>query len=393
MPRPIENPDWATDAVYTNPPQATDPNKLAPTAGQRAEGFRPTQKPPAQHHNHVLNAHGQYARHAGALDFNFNPINVVDFGVSTIDQGAFGALALKPDASLAAPAVDRFIMAHRTSSHIFRSPDAIGRWITNGAVDADLAGVDHPRALIYSQVAGLFILGGSAASANNDIYTSPAGAVWTARTDPTAVGSEHGGIAERTTGSAIIVLPTAEIVTSTDGIAWTERPIAGAPRSVIYSPDLDLFVAVGDGGSIDSSPDGIAWTDRSTGAADFKDVAWDSVNGFFVACGDAAAVWRSADGTTWVDVGLEVPLTGQDFTSIISDGGGTLYMVGDNFVLRSTDVGSNWEVIRVTSNLLAPFYVAHLDNRPYLFGTSAFGGTVPGMSVGMQVGPIATVQF
>ncbi len=317
MTRPIVNPDWATDAVYTNGPvlEQGTPTKVSPTAGARAEGSLVSQKPPAQHFNHALNAHGQYARLAAALDFNFDPIELVAFSPSVMDQGSFGALAFKPDSGLSFPPGHRFIMAHRTSNHVFKSVDGVS-WSTNGAIEGggNVDGIDHPGALFYSQVAGLFIYGPSAASVLNDIYTSPTGLTWTARVDPSGAGKEHGRISERTTGTAVIVLPTVDIL-------------------------------------------------------------------------------RSTNGTTWVDVGLETTLTGMEFANIVSDGGGTLYMEAADYVLRSTDAGSNWEVIRVTSNLFPPFSLAYFDNRPILFGGSPTVGTLPAISLGMRVAPDTVVQF
>jgi len=93
-----------------------------------------------------------------------------------------------------------------------------------------------------------------------------------------------------------------------NGIPWVSRSSAAdnAWRGVAWSPELGLFVAVGDSGTgnrVMTSPDGITWTIR-TSAADnaWQGVAWSSGLRLFVAVGSSGTgnrVMTSPDGITW----------------------------------------------------------------------------------------------
>ncbi len=58
-----------------------------------------------------------------------------------------------------------------------------------------------------------------------------------------------------------------------------------------------IFVAVGDNGTILTSPDGVTWTQESSGTTDRLN-AVNHGNGIFVAGGDGGAILTSADGIT-----------------------------------------------------------------------------------------------
>jgi len=105
-----------------------------------------------------------------------------------------------------------------------------------------------------------------------------------------------GGSLEEMPG--ILALRTATILTSRDGITWTERdPGSYVPLyGVTYGNGL--FVAVGWGGTILTSPDGVKWTQQVSGTGDhLNEVAY--LNGLFVAVGIDGAILTSRDGITW----------------------------------------------------------------------------------------------
>jgi hypothetical protein len=89
---------------------------------------------------------------------------------------------------------------------------------------------------------------------------------------------------------------------------WTERTsvVYNAWRSVCWSPERSLFVAVstsGTGNRVVTSPDGITWTTR-TSATDNQwfSVCWSPERGLFVAVaqnGTGNRVMTSPDGITW----------------------------------------------------------------------------------------------
>ena len=85
------------------------------------------------------------------------------------------------------------------------------------------------------------------------------------------------------------------VMTSPDGITWTARTSAADNSwySVCWSPELSLFVAVGASGSgnrVMTSPDGITWTSR-TSAADnsWRSVCWSPELSLFVAVAETGS--------------------------------------------------------------------------------------------------------
>jgi len=101
-----------------------------------------------------------------------------------------------------------------------------------------------------------------------------------------------------------------KISTSTIGTSWTARTVPTADRlfSVAYSPTLDLFCAVGEVGTdlaIVTSPDGITWTERSNSitGADAVSICWSEFAGMFVLVGADTGTYplvaTSPDGITW----------------------------------------------------------------------------------------------
>jgi antitoxin component YwqK of YwqJK toxin-antitoxin module len=93
------------------------------------------------------------------------------------------------------------------------------------------------------------------------------------------------------------------IMTSTDGIAWTRRPIplSNAWTSVTFGKGTYVVVgASGDGTRVMTSPDGIVWTVRRG----IPNALWSSVtfgNGVFAAVSSTGDLMRSTDGITWTD--------------------------------------------------------------------------------------------
>jgi hypothetical protein len=52
--------EWALDAAYDSGDEDGEANKIAPTSGKRAQGFRPGEEPAAPTVNHLLNHIGQW---------------------------------------------------------------------------------------------------------------------------------------------------------------------------------------------------------------------------------------------------------------------------------------------------------------------------------------------
>ena len=83
---------------------------------------------------------------------------------------------------------------------------------------------------------------------------------------------------------------------------WTSRTASvGNWRSVCWSPELGIFVAVGYLGSVITSPNGITWTSRSPPSGGWICVCWSPQRLLFVAISESGTnrVMTSPDGTTW----------------------------------------------------------------------------------------------
>jgi uncharacterized repeat protein (TIGR02543 family) len=137
------------------------------------------------------------------------------------------------------------------------------------------------------------------------------------------------------------------LLTSTDGITWTERsiPVAGGWESMAYGNGI--YVAVGDvgGGSAQNkyiySSDGVTWSASNTvssGAA--RDVAFG--NGIFVAtqgggC-SGTCIRTSTDGVTWTQ--RSTPVSG-NFRSVVHTGSAFYAVSNASTAITSTD-GISW---------------------------------------------------
>lgn len=97
------------------------------------------------------------------------------------------------------------------------------------------------------------------------------------------------------------------VMTSPDGMTWTSRTALGANdhwRSITWSPGVNLFVAVGSAGGVNkvmTSPDGITWTARTPSeAGDWVAVTWSPERNLFVAVGNGGSrVMTSPNGINW----------------------------------------------------------------------------------------------
>jgi hypothetical protein len=98
------------------------------------------------------------------------------------------------------------------------------------------------------------------------------------------------------------------VMTSPNGITWTGRASTNETNewfSVCWSPQLRLFVAVANDGTnrVMTSPDGITWTGRTSAneTNGWRSVCWSPELGLFVAVASIGSnrVMTSPDGITW----------------------------------------------------------------------------------------------
>jgi len=149
--------------------------------------------------------------------------------------------------------------------------------------------VDSWQSITYGN--GLFV----AVASSDGVMTSPDGITWTDRfTTATLYSVTYGN-------GQFVAVGGSVVRTSPDGINWTSRingPVGSNDwRSVTYANGM--YVAVGINNAIMTSPDGITWTQRSS----VQTAAWYSVtygNGLFVATGGTNnLIITSPDGINW----------------------------------------------------------------------------------------------
>jgi hypothetical protein len=149
---------------------------------------------------------------------------------------------------------------------------------------------------------------------NGTILTSGDGMTWTQRASGTTqwlVGVTCGN------GQYVAVGDNGTVLLSPDGVLWTSVAQAATTErlnNVIYA--AGLYVAVGEGGAIITSPDGQAWTARNSGLTgwlrgltylssftypygNYIDYQTGTEPARFVAAGQGGTVLQSTDGVTW----------------------------------------------------------------------------------------------
>lgn len=197
---------------------------------------------------------------------------------------------------------------------------------------------------------GQFIL-----TSQHELFTSPDGVTWTARTvpsgqwgtsrrvltsnilvvsdwglddDPQAIISTNNGVtwssvtlpaitywwAGIAEGNGVLVLvgdpdATQPMASSTNATSWTARTAtAQFYRGVIWADSLSMFIAYADEGSsgiIETSADGTTWTNRSAGATNHRwgtRMAWSGFKALVVGVDGSTnetRVLHSTNGTSW----------------------------------------------------------------------------------------------
>jgi|694.fasta_scaffold03561_2 hypothetical protein len=166
-----------------------------------------------------------------------------------------------------------------------------------------------------------------------------------------------------------IVTGVNKLITSSNALTWTARTIPNLTwNSVVYSSDLSLLVAVGDGSSTSSSiitsSDGITWTTRTAAS----NCNWISVcyggpidSKIFVAIAQNAssasiAIMTSSNGTSWTN--RTAPSNGEWWNVIwidelslficIGSSSGSRVMTssdGITWTIRSASAENNWKSV------------------------------------------------
>lgn len=233
------------------------------------------------------------------------------------------------------------------------SPDGI-TWTTQTQL-ATLSG-NAWKFIIFA--GGQFVAtGDSASTPNTSVITSHDGIAWTQRTTP--VDDDFLGIAYG--NGTYVVLGRNYCITSPDGIIWTSRTIVAASwKSVAFG--AGLFVAVTDtgfGAIAMSSPDGIVWASRVSAS----DQVWESVtyfSGLFIAVASTGTAaqrgMKSKNGITWTAI---TTTAANDWQCIIAAQYGSLAGIfvavsntgAGNRAMKIQIMGSEFKIVNIQSEL------------------------------------------
>lgn len=265
------------------------------------------------------------------------------------------------------------------------------------AFDHDVDGQAATTVVTLNPNMQLLVAVSDSNSSTSCVATSMNGLAWTART---ATQAAWKGVAYSPTLRMLAAVANNNIMTSLDGITWTDRtcPGVGGWRSICWSTDLGMFVAVGTSlGSqrVMKSTDGITWTLVTTPANCDKtwiDVKYSTRIRAFFACttGNPPFIMYSLDGTTWSLGSVPATTTGG---GRLAESGSLIVMLNDsdtNHYVTSPD-GVNWTQQTdgaFTSSSDAVVYSPTLDR--FVFSCGAVFGLISSSNGGPA--PLALTQ-
>ena len=218
------------------------------------------------------------------------------------------------------------------------------------------------NAICYSTELNLFIMVGYG---NQNIYIlkSSDGINWDVNTKPII---SLNGICYSPEKNLFVAVglksgfsPEAKLLTSSDGIEWTERTSGTnqSLNSIIYSPEKNLFITVGANGTILTSADGITWTSRTSGVSvHLNSICYSDELKRFVVVGNGGTILTSSNGISWTSITSGVS---ENLRSIIYSLEQNLFItVGNNGTILTSNDGIHWasQTSGTTNNLQAITY-------------------------------------
>lgn len=237
---------------------------------------------------------------------------------------------------------------------------------------------------ITSSTAGLQLRGGGtlgsqfiAVGENGVILTSPDGLTFTERLN------DSGRVWRAVAASAHLAVAVGKgniVGTSTDGVTWITRglPLPGARILRGVAAGVSQFVAVGSAGTIIVTFDGgDSWKLVQSGTTQsLWSVAWDGTN--FVAVGEGGIVLTSSDGLTWSP---GTSPTSQRLYAIQANGSKLVAVTELGAAYETNNGGASWSAVGVSGDLWARSVAVASSGRRVIVGDRGMISTSAGGSV------------
>lgn len=344
-------PRWATDAIYTNGPQAGNPNKLAPSSGYQAEGWVPGQPLPSRYLNWWMGLVGGLVEGLPRmLAQNWSPVDVsgVTEGVHFLFEGADGWLiALGGNGT--------------STDKVYRSKNRGATW--SAATMPSLA-TRLVTGHLNPNTGDLFA--GATGTAGLVLRSVDNGVNWT------DTGETDGGkdsLYEPNTGRSLM-LGEDKLLSTADGTTWADVALTNAQRMALGTGGR--VAIVGDAGAIWTTDNGgTSVTARTSGTGDdLLSVVW--TGSHFVASGENGTTIRSEDGITWEATGSPGIGATDDITLLAYKAGVVIAFEGHSGSLPNAPAGIAWSVDNGVSWTAAPFAHSWLPTAASTSGSDPY---------------------
>ncbi len=340
---PEDDAQWATNAAFASPGDSwdTDPTKVRPPAGLKAEGWEPTLVHPAGFENYLRNKVGEFVEYLRLVQVKnwrlhvavaTNDLEAIGYDDSTRtymvtgDTGAATTLrSLNGGETWVLPSTPP-----AANDYLTIAADGAGNWVLGGNTDDIFESGDDGDTWTLRTLTGA-----AASEIVTEVIFEPVSALWVA-----TVGDTAGGL-------------DGKIYTSGDRITWTRRvTLFSNAFEAIAIDGLGRAVAITTSGRFVTSSDMITWVADSTFSADtFENIAFSAGLGLWMITGNDVSlattlIATSTDGVTFNQVlGGSPPAEVSLF--FLANDGGSIWLaarsIANGQVLWvSTDAGLNW---------------------------------------------------